>query len=425
MKPGTTTQILTLMLVLGLALVLAACSAGSCASNSGGSGSSGGPGGTSGGSPGDNTCSTHGGGGGGGGGGGSFAALLYYMDSSTTQIDGAGLSSSGQLSAISSFTPPTIPANSSDNMVIVNKQFLYIPMSDTTVQGFTIDHSSGALTAISGSPFTLPNPGSGTADGAVADAKGRFLFVGSEFSGQVWVFQINASTGALTAVSGSPFTSPLNTFTSADSLTVDAGGQFLYVGQGSVSAGVEAFSIDQTSGALAEVAGSPFLLGVAEVHADPAAEFLLGVAEIPDQATGATDTHISVFSIANNGVPSAVAGSPFTTTNAPYDFFVVPNGNFVFAFGFDSTTKAIGSMEGFQMDPTTGELKEMSGSPFTSLPTVFDCQIDQGGSEAICFDNFPGGTTFTVLNVNSSTGAVGPSGTGFTVNNTFPFAITD
>src|SRR5579864_1832144 len=120
MKPSTRTQILTLMLALGLTLVLAACSAGSCAANSGGSGSSGGSGGTSGGSPGDNTCSTHSGGGGGNGGGGgsSFVALLYYMDANFTQIDGAGLSSSGQLGAISGFTPPTIPASASDNMVI-------------------------------------------------------------------------------------------------------------------------------------------------------------------------------------------------------------------------------------------------------------------------------------------------------------------
>ena len=39
-------------------------------------------------------------------------------------------------------------------MVIVNKKFLYLPQSDSlTIQAFTIDHASGTLTAINGSPF--------------------------------------------------------------------------------------------------------------------------------------------------------------------------------------------------------------------------------------------------------------------------------
>src|SRR4029077_1732737 len=129
---------------------------------------------------------------------------------------------------------------------IVNKQFVYVPMGTAnTVEAFSITRSTGALTLITGSPFSTNGPGS--ADGAWADPLGRFLFVGSEGTGEIWVFQINSTSGALTLVSGSPFTS--SGLISADIMAVDASGKFLYVGQGSPSNGVAAFSIDQSTGA--------------------------------------------------------------------------------------------------------------------------------------------------------------------------------
>ena len=111
-------------------------------------------------------------------------------------------------------------------MVIVNKKFLYLPQNDSlSIQAFTIDHSTGALTAISGSPFATAG-----ADSITSDPAGRFLFVGNQTTGSVSVFQINATTGALAAAPGSPFFAFNLDF--AKSLAVDGSGTFLYVGQG-------------------------------------------------------------------------------------------------------------------------------------------------------------------------------------------------
>lgn len=72
----------------------------------------------------------------GGGGGGNSAALLYYLGSSN--ILAAGLTTTGSFTPITSVTPPTLPSSSTDNMVIVNKKFLYVPMGDSTVQALRL-----------------------------------------------------------------------------------------------------------------------------------------------------------------------------------------------------------------------------------------------------------------------------------------------
>jgi 6-phosphogluconolactonase (cycloisomerase 2 family) len=358
------------------------------------------------------------GGGGGGGGGSTTSVFLYYFALDNTgagTIEAAGLSNTGTLALLNPFTPPTLPSTGTDNMVIVNKQFLYVPMGDSTVQAFAINRTSGALTPITGSPFSAAG-----GDTAVSDPKGRFLFVGGEGVGAITVFKIDQTTGALTT------TGTFQSFNmvSADSLAVDGKGNFLYAGQGDIVTPlpIVAFSIDQSSGALTEIAGSPFNLGVATVHADSSGKFLLGVAGILDQPNSATDDHISVFSIDSAGTPTAVAGSPFSTTAAPFEFAIHPSGQFVYTFGTDST-KAITAVEGYQLS-STGTLTKLPNSPFISLPIVQDCQFDQSGGVAFCIDSVAG-TKFSVLTANPTTGALTHTVQDLTVTSTFPFAITD
>jgi 6-phosphogluconolactonase len=416
---GFTNRIVFLVLAIVASMSLAGCGKQQCP-NSSLSGSGTGSG-SSGGITTSNVCGSGSstGGGGGGGGGSTTSVFLYYFALDNTgagTIEAAGLSNTGTLALLSPFTPPTLPSTGTDNMVTVNKQFLYVPMGNSTLQAFTINHTGGALTPIAGTPF--PAPG---ADSAISDPKGRFLFVGAEGAGQIAVFQIDQTTGALTT------TGTFQSFNmvSADSLAVDGSGKFLYVGQGPLTPPIPivAFSIDQTSGALTEIAGSPFNLGVATVHADSSGKFLLGVAGILDQPSSATDDHISVFSIDSAGTPTAVAGSPFSTTAAPFEFAINPSGEFVYTFGTDST-KALASLEGYQLNMTTGTLTALPGSPFTSLPTVQDCQFDQSGGAAFCIDAV-GGTKFSVLTANPTTGALTHTVQDLTVTNNFPFAITD
>ncbi len=69
------------------------------------------------------------------------------------------------------------------------------------VSGYTIDAASGALKPMAGSPFTT-----GTyPDGVAVDPKGKFAYVANNGSDNVWAYSIDSTSGALKPVKGSPF----------------------------------------------------------------------------------------------------------------------------------------------------------------------------------------------------------------------------
>jgi 6-phosphogluconolactonase len=348
---------------------------------------------------------------GGGGGSGNTATFLYYVG--TNDILGASLSTTGTFSALTAVTPPTLPSSAGNDMIIVNKKFLYLPQSDSlTIQAFTIDHTAGALTAIAGSPFATAG-----ANSIASDPAGRFLFVGNDNTGQLSIFQINSTTGVLTPAPGSPFSAFNLDF--AHVLAVDGTGTFLYVGQGLPSLPIYAFSIDQNTGALSPTVGSPFTLGVAGVRTDFTGKFAIGL-------TGTTgDNHLYVFAIdPTTGALTAVNNSPFATVMAtPLNLRIHPSSQFVYSFGLDSNA-AFTAIEGFAIDPTTGALTALANSPFTTLPIAGDCKWDQGGSAGFC----PNATTsaFSVLNTNTSTGDLSHTVVDLSVSSDgVPFAPTD
>lgn len=345
------------------------------------------------------------------GGGGNTAALLYYLGNSN--ILGASLSTTGTFANLTGFTPPTLPSSVGNDMVIVNKKFLYLPQSDSlTIQAFTIDHATGTLTAIKGSPF--PTAG---ADSIASDPLGRFLFVGNDTTGQISVFQIDSSTGALAAAPTSPFNAFNLDFVHV--LAVDGTGKFLYAGQGLPALPIYVFSIDQNTGALSQAVGSPFGLGVAGVRTDFTGKFAIGL-------TGTTgDNHLYVFAIdPTTGALSPVSNSPFATvTSTPLNLRIHPSSQFVYSFGLDSNSN-FAAIEGFAIDPSSGALTALSNSPFSTLPIAADCKWDQGGGEAFCADG--ASSAFSVLDTNTSTGALAHTVTDLTVSNdAVPFAPTD
>jgi 6-phosphogluconolactonase (cycloisomerase 2 family) len=411
------TWILILLIIVGL-LALAGCASSgtscslSCTSPGGpGGGGGGGNGGGGGGGGGGNGGGGGGGGGGNGGGGGTTtSALLYYLGASS-DIQGALFTSAGSFANLSPFTPPVLPSGQVNSMLVADQQFLYVPMGGfSSVAGYTIG-ADNSLTAIAGSPFAAAAGG----DTVTTDPAGRFLFVGGQFSSSISAYQISPTTGVLTPAPGSPFRS-FNLGLSSN-LTVDGSGKFLYVGQSFSTSPVVAFSINQTNGALTEIAGSPFSLGVSVLQADPSGNFLLGIA---DNTGTSGDKHISVFSInQTTGAPTAVAGSPFATVSVPFGLIIDPNGSFVYASMADSNGVTT-ALEGYQLNATSGALTSLTGSPFTAFPFAF-CQFEQTGAFAFC----PSSTGFSVLGVDSTTGGLTHVPPDLTTTNNFPFAVTD
>ncbi|PYX62068.1 MAG: hypothetical protein DMG73_01195 [Acidobacteria bacterium] len=91
------------------------------------------------------------------------------------------------------------------------------------------------------------------ANRVTADQTGKFLYVST--SGGIFAFTIDATSGALTAVAGSPFGAASSL---PFAIVVIPSNQYLYESSGDGSNSVHGFSINQSTGALTEVSGSPF-----------------------------------------------------------------------------------------------------------------------------------------------------------------------
>lgn len=124
------------------------------------------------------------------------------------------------------------------------------------VLGFTIG-SDGSLSPITGSPFaTAPNAGPSYLLNTANSTGNQFLFVSLSNAGQIAGFSIDNSTGALTPIPGSPFTAGKGPGTLINSLPAD---QLLVINTGDHT--VEAFNI-ATNGVLTPI-GSPVAVGSA------------------------------------------------------------------------------------------------------------------------------------------------------------------
>jgi 6-phosphogluconolactonase len=146
------------------------------------------------------------------------------------------------------------------------------------VSAYAIDAATGALTPVSGSPFPA-GMGAGTGflhgPSVLIDPSGSFAYVINTNANSISAYLIDASTGALTAVAGSPFATGAGPVDGA----MDARGQSLYV---VALDGIDAFTVDSTSGALTTMAGSPYgplplgssIPALARITIDPSGRFI-------------------------------------------------------------------------------------------------------------------------------------------------------
>jgi len=105
------------------------------------------------------------------------------------------------------------------------------PSSSSTLAAYAKNGQTGSLASVPGAPFSDRLEGGRLA----VDALGRFLFVLNPATGGISMFQIDSSSGALTEVPNSPFSSgktinlnqaPAN----PTSLSTEKSGKYLYVG---------------------------------------------------------------------------------------------------------------------------------------------------------------------------------------------------
>src|SRR5690349_12782704 len=153
-----------------------------------------------------------------------------------------------------------------DAIAQTQQQYVYgsVPVTTSTseVAAYSKNGSTGALSALAASPFADKLQG-----GALAiDGLGRFLFIVNAGSSNISMFKIDQTTGNLTEVPGSPFsTGPTENLqmaaTSPNCLATEESGQFLYVGYrfGNFTGegAINEYLIDAVNSQLVPLAGQP------------------------------------------------------------------------------------------------------------------------------------------------------------------------
>lgn len=304
-------------------------------------------------------------------------SFLYAANDANSEINCYAINSSGTLTltADSPFPVEQPTPGSSGLTVDPTGRFFYTSTTADfgAVAGFTIDAATGALTVISGGPFSSPGHGGPPLEIAV-DPTGRFLFASAQFDDvtlpagyNVWGFTIDGTTGALTSMPGSPFATQGNS--QPDGIKADPSGKFLYVALSNAGS-IAAFTIDGTTGALTAIPGSPF----------------------------------------------ATAPTPFTQT---YELTISPSGKFLYAFNFNGNT--IGA---FTIDSTTGVLTTVAGSPFTVSPEAEGGLIvDPSGQFLYLTIGYGTPDAFDIFDIDQSSGVLTPNANSPVAGNQVPLGL--
>jgi len=281
--------------------------------------------------------------------------FTYIVGTGDNSIHALTQKSTGELL---SATLPTFATNPRPVAMALHssKNFVYVVnQTGNTVSGFNLDHTTGILspvgTGIAPSPTcatTSCNPVS-----LGMNSTGTFLFVLNQGSGttaaSIAVFSIDGARGLLTPIAGSPFSFASLVAPNPQFLAVSPTAGVLYVSNGN-SGTIAAFSI-AGSGVPTEIAGSPFTGGafMAGLAIDSKGQFLYAADRI--------NSKIASFSIQGGGALAAVAGSPFTTDLGPVALTLDSAGATLFC-----ANQGGASVTAFKT--SSGALTQVAGSPY-------------------------------------------------------------
>jgi len=270
------------------------------------------------------------------------ARFLYTADGtgSLPLLAAFSIGSDGSLSPVSG-SPFTIPAALTILVANPTSDFLYGLGDSGELLVFAIDSASGTA--------TLRSSVVATAEAAAVTPNGRFLYLVSGQAGgaQLAGFAVDPDTGAL-----SPLPGPLTTAVmQPGSVVIEAAGKYLYLAdtlsiQTIHACCVTGFAIDANTGALTQLADSPFNLGGTVSALVASGGFLLAVIA-PSGASACTLSVISVDPAVGTlaSVPDSpvgqLCGSLGVDPSLPYVYDLVgyesQSGGTLLAFYLDHT----------------------------------------------------------------------------------------
>ena len=298
-------------------------------------------------------------------------------------------------------------------------RFAYIAnRGDDTISAYAIG-GTGALTPVPGSPFPQDRTASGELPASVAvDPAGKFVFVANYNYRNVRAYQIDQNTGALTPSPGSPFPAGTN----PQSVTVDLSGKFVYVANGyhNGNGTVSAYTIEQSTGSLTPIPGSPFTVPTDHSKTGfPAPGTMPCSVTVHAIATGqalyvADSFQNGIWLYVIDGATGVLAlspASPFSVPGGPYSVKANSSGPFLYASN-SYPSYPTGSVAGYTIDAVSGSLTAVPGSPFMAGTVPVGVAVDPAGrfvftaNQGSSMNNFTG--TVSAYAVDANTGALAP-----------------
>lgn len=284
----------------------------------------------------------------------AVVVLLVACGGTTTDTVGGASSCSGAA---------RVPLGNTQYSLVANR-------NTSSVSVYAIDSNSGVLSEISGSPFPVSGENSEPL-GVTVNPAGTLAFVPNWGNGAVSVFRIDASNGALAEVAGSPFRSADGT-TSAWQVLISSSGKFAYVLNNSTDS-IGVFAVNNCTGRMTEISGSPFRIGVAMNSQEMAMSANGERLYVVDANTG---TLYGYRVNTDSGALTEVPGNPYVISGGYTDPLMQPGHQYVspspahiainpagtYLYTVNISTR---SVSGYAINPLTGALTEVLNSPFT------------------------------------------------------------
>jgi 6-phosphogluconolactonase len=170
--------------------------------------------------------------------------------------------------------------------------------------------------------------------------------------------------------------------------------KFAFVANGT-SNDVSAYTVDPSTGALANVVGAPFRVGLGprSLATDPAGKFLY----VP----GYDDGSVSAFATnATTGVLTAIPGAPFTAFGSPRAIAIERSGKFAYVISQS------GLINAYSINTGTGALSRLNGSPYSAGSNANYVALDPSGRFAYVSDFI--GNQIWAFSIQAGTGALTP-----------------
>jgi 6-phosphogluconolactonase (cycloisomerase 2 family) len=262
-------------------------------------------------------------------------------------------------------SPFSIGQNPTNVAVHPSGKFVYVTTLSNAVYGFAVQ-SNGSLKLVAGSPFPTQND----PEALAIDPTGHYLYTNdSSNANKIDAYSINETDGALTPVPGSPFAqTPSSCNDGGNDIAVDPSGKFLILPQ--YCTGIEVFRINSANGSITQVAGSPFRIPANQgpqvaqsVAIDPLDRWVFIDAQYCHSGCGnITETY------ALNAQTGALTYLEYGNGGCGNYNRIDPSGKFLYSIGpEDNCSSSVpSSILGLAINQSNGSLKDVPGSPFPS-----------------------------------------------------------